>query len=183
MSGIVSTFVATPPDVVKTRILSQDALTKQRQKQQSLPILQPPPALLEANDDQANNGLPPLATPSSSSILTNPGKAATSTSLSATLPGRRNEKEIPSTSNTARNMYKNQGSTTAILKTPSATVSTNPWIVAQSIVEREGYKVLFSGAKERCIGAIPRFGITLGMHEWLEHYAATVGLLPPIHHL
>ena len=56
-------------------------------------------------------------------------------------------------------------------------LDSNPFQVAKKIVEQEGWPVLFTGVYERCGGAIPRFGITLGAHEWLEHYASTVGLL------
>lgn len=53
----------------------------------------------------------------------------------------------------------------------------NPIRLAQTIAEQEGASVLFSGVYERCIGAVPRFGITLGVHAWLEQYAAQAGLL------
>jgi len=59
-----------------------------------------------------------------------------------------------------------------------STSSTRPfWAVARDILEEEGPGVFFTGAKERCLGAIPRFGVTLGMHEYFEHWAATHHLL------
>lgn len=63
------------------------------------------------------------------------------------------------------------------IEKPISTDNSNPFQVAQRIVDQEGLAVLFTGVYERCGGAIPRFGITLGAHEWLEHYASTVGLL------
>ena len=54
-----------------------------------------------------------------------------------------------------------------------SSVSTNPWVVFQSIINNEGPSVLFSGYKERCLGAIPRFGTTLAMHDVLESYIHT----------
>ena len=176
MSGVVACFIATPPDVVKTRILSQDELSK-RQKQPLLPIMQS-----VDDDDLELDGSP------APSILTIPGEAVTSTSLAATVTSNNNEGEaviVDSTESCTSNLYNNEfflnnNDVATLTSSPSSSTitTTNPFLVAQGIIEREGYKVLFSGAKERCIGAIPRFGITLGMHEYLEHYATSIGLLP-----
>ena len=61
--------------------------------------------------------------------------------------------------------------------TQNKNADTNPLVMGKRILDQEGLAVLFTGVYERCGGAIPRFGITLGAHEWLEHYAHTVGLL------
>lgn len=87
MSGVVAACVATPPDVIKTRILSQDDLSRTIQS------------------------------------------------------------------------------------------TTNPIAVACQIVKQEGATVLFSGINERCLGAIPRFGTTLAMHDILEKFVSSAGWL------
>ncbi len=58
--------------------------------------------------------------------------------------------------------------------------SSNPISVACQIVKQEGIGALFSGVNERCIGAIPRFGTTLAMHDVLEKCVANAGWLTHI---
>jgi Mitochondrial carrier protein len=139
LSGIVSTFIATPSDMVKTRILTNYVYTYEDSVVPSLePDLQYQP--------QSNGGAAVLALSASNSTV-------------ATSLGLDSNEEFVSWSETP----------------PSR--DDNPLQVAKKIVEQEGLAVLFTGVYERCGGAIPRFGITLGAHEWLEHYASSVGLL------
>lgn len=92
MSGVAASWVATPPDVIKTRILSQDDLSRS-------------------------------------------------------------------------------------LQTSSTPITTNPIALACQIVKQEGPNVLFSGMNERLLGAIPRFGTTLAMHDALEQFVSSAGWL------
>ena len=65
----------------------------------------------------------------------------------------------------------------SLLQSATQSTSTNPIKVACQVVKREGIVVLFSGMNERCLGAIPRFGTTLAMHDLLEQYISNAGLL------
>jgi hypothetical protein len=53
----------------------------------------------------------------------------------------------------------------------------SPWQVLRTILKEEGPAVLFSGVSERCMGAIPRFGTTLAMHDFFEHALKQAGML------
>ena len=44
----------------------------------------------------------------------------------------------------------------------------NPFVVAHKIARTEGLAVFFTGVNERMLGSIPRFGVTLAMHDFLE---------------
>ena len=56
-------------------------------------------------------------------------------------------------------------------------VTDNPWEMLQRVIETEGSSALWSGSGERAIGAIPRFGTTLAMHDLLEQLAHQAGWL------
>jgi hypothetical protein len=45
---------------------------------------------------------------------------------------------------------------------------TNPFVVGYKIATREGAIVLLSGAMMRCVGSVPRFGVTLALHDLLK---------------
>lgn len=45
---------------------------------------------------------------------------------------------------------------------------TNPFVVGYKIATREGAEVLLSGAMMRCVGSVPRFGVTLALHDLLK---------------
>ena len=147
ISGVVSSFAATPPDVIKTRILSQDQWSSRPQKslvtttQQTASLVGVVPT----------NGTATLAFQDAAAM------AATTTSSSSFVIAQQQQLQP---------QQQASGSTT-----------TNPFQVAQSIIEREGIAVLFSGVTERCIGAIPRFGTTLAMHDVLEQMISQAGWL------
>ena len=138
MSGVVASFAATPPDVVKTRILSQDKWTQERKKKQPQPAAQ----------------LPVMVTANLDSTLALSGNS-TSADWVQQLGGGEDF--------TSQSYYNAE--------------DRNPIVVARTIIEREGSGVLFSGVSERCIGAIPRFGTTLAMHDFLEQVVAHQGWL------
>ncbi|CAB9514565.1 Mitochondrial aspartate-glutamate transporter AGC1 [Seminavis robusta] len=152
MSGVVSTFIATPADMVKTRIL-----TRQQQTQ-------PLPAFSAV---AATSTTPSIRAQSDGTLVMSGGGGFNN----GTMVGIYEPQEVDVM----------MGDLSQDLKTTTTDndidSSNNPFLVAKRIVEQEGSKVLFTGVSERCVGAIPRFGITLGAHEWLEHYASSVGLL------
>jgi hypothetical protein len=45
---------------------------------------------------------------------------------------------------------------------------TNPFVVGYKIATMEGAEVLLSGAMMRCVGSVPRFGVTLALHDLLK---------------
>ena len=151
ISGVVSSFAATPPDVVKTRILSQDKLTLQRKRaQRSAPTTKPQP----------------VATASVSSDSTM-GKATMTMQYNATTTSF---DDNTASSAGGSDIFSNQ-------EFYNTKDNRNPFSVARRIVEREGASVLLSGVSERCLGAVPRFGTTLAMHDFLEQVAANQGWL------
>jgi hypothetical protein len=154
MSGVVASFAATPPDVIKTRILSQDEWTQLKQQQQ-----EPPSPLVAASTTakyELNVMTAGVPTTSSSSLLFGSNSTTTDTS-------------------TVLDTYSDQTffhtDKTASIPSPSV------WTVFHTIVEQEGPAVLFSGVSERCLGAIPRFGTTLAMHDFLEQAMYQAGWL------
>ena len=158
MSGVVSTFIATPADMVKTRILTrtsggqpnfatQPDTVINGATQQPVIDAQPDGTLVVASMGGAANGTIGMGTMIQQPLLETQGDLLSEEILSAPPYGG------------------------------SSGSNNNPFLVAKRIGDEEGTSVLFTGVYERCIGAIPRFGITLGAHEWLEHYASSVGLL------
>eukprot|EP00539_Tryblionella_compressa_P008376 CAMPEP_0178762118 /NCGR_PEP_ID=MMETSP0744-20121128/16368_1 /TAXON_ID=913974 /ORGANISM="Nitzschia punctata, Strain CCMP561" /LENGTH=220 /DNA_ID=CAMNT_0020416767 /DNA_START=87 /DNA_END=749 /DNA_ORIENTATION=+ len=73
--------------------------------------------------------------------------------------------------------YSEQSAVAKPLQQQSISTSSNPWAVLQTILKYEGPAVLFSGVSERCIGAVPRFGTTLAMHDVLEQIMQQAGWL------
>lgn len=106
ISGMAGAFVATPPDLIKTRILSLDTSTRKRSNNKRL-VLAAAPAAYELDY----------------------GYMAT---------------------------------------VDDAFDEQNPFVIADRIIKKEGFAVLFSGVHERVLGSIPRFGTTLAMHDVLE---------------
>ena len=147
LSGMVSTFIATPADMVKTRILTQS--TRANVGMDGLLVS----TLLEKKSSPIAASLQGDGTLTALSFQRN--DTISLASGDTYIFGSLLEPEKDSTDNRIQ----------------------NPFWVAKKIVDKEGGGVLFSGVYERCIGAVPRFGITLGVHEWLEHYATHVGLL------
>ena len=138
ISGVISSFLATPPDFIKTRILSQDKWS--RQKRTTTPSLVGTAAVA---------GTSALVLQEYSAPFISAPTNGTSTVLFQEYSDQ--------------DFYNEE--------------STNQFVVARRIIESEGASVLFSGVTERCIGAIPRFGTTLAMHDALEQMASHAGWL------
>ena len=183
MSGVVSTFIATPADMVKTRILtsgygSSGSSNSVDNQYDSIPI--PVLPVYDSTDivvgiNNGNNNLG-VSWQGDGSLL-----AATSLSV---IPGNGTVSSLLSSSSAVTTTMDDYEYSSLLMTSDTADKGKyhpnndeNPLRVAQAIVDREGANALFRGVHERCLGAIPRFGITLGVHEWLEHYAAHVGLL------
>jgi hypothetical protein len=155
VSGVVSSLAATPPDVVRTRILAQ----------------------------QHNDGNDPAVSPfrmDSSVVVASTAVAA----VSSADPTKRSPPRSILFSNSTmgtdsvESYYAEQSSDIINRRQwQNTSPTTNPWTVFQSILQKEGPEGLFSGYKERCIGAIPRFGTTLAVHDMLEQYLHTMGWL------
>lgn len=126
IAGVLATFVATPTDVVKTRILSQDKYTRGRRSGVSVPSFAP---------------------------STQP-RLTTATAMAAM-------KNDDAEGDDYFESYSKYGNDDYLM-------DRNPFVVAYKISEREGPKVLFSGVLERCIGSVPRFGLTLSLHDVLK---------------
>jgi Mitochondrial carrier protein len=151
-AGVISSFAATPPDVIKTRILSQDEWSLQKQKARLLP---PPLAVATTANYE-------LAVPPKSSLFGSNSTSLDDLSYPAPVLEAYSDQD-----------FVNHGPPAAAAR-PSRP---NPLHVFQEIMEKEGPSVLFSGVSERCIGAIPRFGTTLAMHDLLEQMAQQAGWL------
>ena len=126
IAGVMATFVATPTDVVKTRILSQDKYSRGRRSGVSVTSFAP-------------SSQPRLATATAMAAMKNDDT----------------ESEVYCES---YSKYRND----------DYLIDRNPFVVAYKISEREGPKVLFSGVFERCVGSVPRFGLTLSLHDVLK---------------
>lgn len=151
VSGVIASFVATPPDVVKTRILSKQpnpatAIMSGMTIEQDAANLQTEAAVFPmSNSTLGVSPFQPLAG------LTSSSKLASASSLT------------PSFVSTSVSNSRAQGS--------------NAWEVFCTILEEEGYEVLFRGVTERCLGAVPRFGTTMAMHDVLEKVVFQAGWL------
>ena len=156
MSGVVASLVATPPDFVKTRILAQDSISLQQQQQQQ---------------QLTSEAVFPLEIPSTFSLFAN-GTLAGNAVVQGNFFFSSGKKSLPTT---------NDGSSLSeeplFLQPDQQQQQRNPFVVASRIVQEEGVSVLFTGVSERCIGAIPRFGVTLALHDVLEQYMAQAGWL------
>ena len=135
VSGVVSTFIATPFDMIKTRILTNNTVCN------TVPVLQP----------VVQSRAPAFVTVGRNSTVASFGLQR---EYAAPIPDTNRELVLQS----------------------QPIKGENPFQIAKRIVGQEGPGVLFTGVYERCGGAIPRFGITLGVHEWLERYASTIGM-------
>jgi len=158
ISGVVSSFAATPPDVIKTRILSQDEWTLH---QRQLPRQQQGPVAAAATTAEYNMDNSILRVDSKQSLLFVPSNATSDVAPSISL----------------LDSYSEQSAVAKPLQQQSISTSSNPWAVLQTILKYEGPAVLFSGVSERCIGAVPRFGTTLAMHDVLEQIMQQAGWL------
>jgi hypothetical protein len=145
MSGVIASFAATPPDVIKTRILSQDKWTKQRKQQ-------PQPALVQAQVMVASSIV------SDSTLAMIPSSSSSNSTIYEVMVPPSVDNEF------TKQEYYNKD-------------ERNPLMVARNIIEREGAGVLLSGVSERCLGAIPRFGTTMALHDVLEQVVAHQGWL------
>lgn len=130
IAGIIATFAATPADVVKTRILSQETSTK------PLPI-GPTQRMFEVWTD-----VPDMSAFTMGWSSSRP-RTVSATAMSAT----------------SRNTWEPD---------EPQRLDRNPFVVGCKIAEKEGPMVLLSGVSERCIGSIPRFGLTLALYDVLK---------------
>ena len=157
MRGVVASLVATPPDFVKTRILAQDSISLQQQQQQQ---------------QQANfEAVLPLEIPSTFSLFANGTLAGNAVVQGNFFFSSSGKKSLPTTGDGS------SLSEEPLFLQPDQQQQRNPFVVASRIVREEGVSVLFTGVSERCIGAIPRFGVTLALHDVLEQYMAQAGWL------
>ncbi|KAG7372715.1 mitochondrial carrier protein [Nitzschia inconspicua] len=157
ISGVIASFAATPPDFIKTRILSQDQWSLQKQ--------QPRMASLA------------MATTANYEMYARTSKPSLFDLNATTFWDDELSSDI---GNVMGEYYTDQDfinvkvdNTAKEERSPRP----NPIHVLQHILEHEGPSVLFSGVTERCIGAIPRFGTTLAMHDFLEQFAQQAGWL------
>jgi hypothetical protein len=131
VAGVIATFVATPTDVVKTRILSQDVCARTWRTSNM-------------------NG----ATVPAFASLSNPRLTPT-TAMSAMSNDYAEGDDYWESYNTDSDYLSDR----------------NPFAVAHKIAENEGHMVLLSGAMTRCIGSVPKFGVTLALHDLLKTVA------------
>lgn len=124
--------MATPADVVKTRILSQNESSQRQQFGIGSPIV--------------------------SASFPEPAFAMTSL-----LPQRR------MMSTTAMSAMGKTLEPYGEIEKPS---DRNPFVVGYKLAEKEGPMVLLSGVAERCLGSIPRFGLTLSLYDVLKTIVA-----------
>lgn len=124
--------MATPADVVKTRILSQNESSQRQQFGVGSPI--------------------------SSASLSEPAFA-----MSSLLPQRR------MMSTTAISAMGKTLESYGKVEKPS---DRNPFVVGYNLAKNEGPMVLLSGVTERCLGSIPRFGLTLSLYDVLKTMVA-----------
>jgi Mitochondrial carrier protein len=201
MSGVIASFITTPADVVKTRILSQDERSVRQREAMTMvtefhvdlePTIQDSgivelSSVMNVVETNPNHG--EIALGGSAGTILSP-VLTTSTALAA----------VNSTSSSWTDVYANQEfinmdeqDSPAIEKSLSSSSSSTELVQSRhivggsddknyhfiptfmSILQAEGASVLFSGATERCIGAIPRFGTTLALHDYLEHYMDKAG--------
>jgi Mitochondrial carrier protein len=133
IAGVIATFVATPADVVKTRILSQDV-----PRQQKFGVGSPIGATAMFPEE-----------PKFGMGLLSQRRTTSATAMAATRKSTMMEPE---------KLY--------------VQPDRNPFVVGYKIVQKEGAMVLLSGVTERCMGAIPRFGLTLSLYDVLKTMAA-----------
>jgi len=158
VSGVVSSFVATPPDVIKTRILSQDKLSQQKRQIGTISQQQQQHMSYPTSPAGTSSSDPVASFASSAAMYPSDSTAAIATPILATAQ-QQQQKSSSSTPNDEK----------------------NPFVIGKQIAEREGAAVLFSGVTERCVGAIPRFGTTMAVHDLLEDFVAHAGWLS--HHV
>jgi len=151
LAGVFSSFAATPPDVVKTRILSQRSVMPLAL---AIPTVAPQTVAVYSSLSEA-----------SEAVLD-----ATAMTNSSTFEGT--ALAFQSNNDVSAAYYTNQ----QVLNEDQA-MTDNPWTMFRRIIEIEGAGVLLCGSRERCIGAIPRFGTTLAMHDFLEQVAHQAGWL------
>lgn len=137
VAGLIATFVATPTDVVKTRILSQDVCARTRRTTSNL------------NGATVNGATVPAFASSSKP------RSTTTTAMSAMSNDYAEGDDYCESYNTDSDYLSDR----------------NPFAVAYKIAENEGPMVLFSGVVTRCIGSVPRFGVTLALHDLLKTVA------------
>lgn len=184
LSGSISSFSATPPDVVKTRILSQPRLSPNNRAAPDDDSISSilvdgsatVPVALGSVKSSRDTGV------TSSTALFAMLSNSTSYAMDAT------DATLDVTNNNNNNNNSNNNKPSTLEEFNYATTqqqqqqlhpeaSDDAWVVFKSILKNEGVGALFSGGRERGIGAIPRFGTTLAMHDFLEHAAYHAGWL------
>ena len=150
MSGVLASVVATPPDVIKTRMLSQDERTQQEHR-----------TMIGAPQRVQQPSSPQLALQ-----LVGVG-GSNSTIASASVMGA-----VPST--LASNVFADLDYAYHDRKKKQ---DQNPFRLGLQIIQREGVGVLFSGVSERCLGSIPRVGTSMMIHDFMEQVVAHHGWL------
>lgn len=152
MSGVVASVVATPPDVIKTRMLSQDESTQQEHRT----TIGAPERIQQPSSQQLSLQLVGVG-----------GSNSTITSVSLM-------DAVPSTPTIASNVFADLDYSYHDNKQKQ---EQNPFQLGLQVIQREGVGVLFSGVSERCLGSIPRVGTSLVMHDFLEQVVAHHGWL------
>ena len=188
LSGVIASFVATPPDVIKTRILSQD-------ERGTTTIVETINGLeTQVNGNVESNTQRSLVRAPETVDLSIDNDSVGSVVISPALGGRigpSTNSSLPWTDIYTDQDFANIGSRSGDgASSPSAAADqssmstprsqdrdSNPWTVFLTVLKVEGVSVLFSGVTERCIGAVPRFGTTLAMHDYLEHVMDKAGWL------
>jgi hypothetical protein len=162
MSGAIGSFAATPPDVIKTRTINQYDCSNPNQQQQ------------KQIHPRSKAFMPPFATATTANYQM--AMPSTSSLFSVRTNSTNNFMLEPFSMQDFVSVWNNNDK----FLSSSSPQRLNSFQVLQNVLEKEGPTVLFSGVWERCIGAIPRFGTTLAMHDWLEHLAAHSHWLAPI---
>eukprot|EP00521_Asterionellopsis_glacialis_P017359 CAMPEP_0195303170 /NCGR_PEP_ID=MMETSP0707-20130614/32362_1 /TAXON_ID=33640 /ORGANISM="Asterionellopsis glacialis, Strain CCMP134" /LENGTH=346 /DNA_ID=CAMNT_0040366637 /DNA_START=188 /DNA_END=1228 /DNA_ORIENTATION=+ len=155
LSGSIAAFIATPPDFIKTRMLSQDATVANRKQIASVTNA----AVVATTSSQLFNS---VQMDKSTRLKVDKNGVASITKGEAVEKASSSSPSLPGS---------------PIIDEFDYLKDRNPFVVGYKIAQKEGAEVLFSGVVERSIGGIPRFGVTLTMFDFLEAYAKTHGWL------
>jgi hypothetical protein len=158
MSGVIASFAATPPDVVKTRtIIGQEQLGRSH-KEYARRLVQPLSPSSRRHSLATDALIVATAVAPLRPAFATPVAYTNATSAAFVLETFTDQQDFVNRNNAAE-------------------TAPRPWTVLQQILEEEGPAVLFSGVSERCLGAIPRFGTTLAMHDFMEQALHQAGWL------